>query len=35
MEKNIESELLPIAKHKETNEEEEYFGIGESISDPV
>jgi hypothetical protein len=25
--------VLPIAKHKETNEQEEYFGIGESIAD--
>jgi hypothetical protein len=25
--------VLPIAKHKETNEEEEYFGIGESRAD--
>ncbi len=24
--------VLPIAKHKETNEQEEYFGIGESIA---
>lgn len=30
-EKNILKWVLAIAKHKETNEQEEYFGIGERV----